>query len=132
MNWQEYLNSVDDLTKLITNKPDIIVAIVRGGLVTARLLVTSLGVKEVYCLTVQKTDKSRNLTTQITVDIRGKKVLIVEDALETGKSLEVVKKYVESLGAEVQTLAMYVWPKSVIVPDYYLKITDNIPTFPWE
>ena len=132
MSWPEFIKEINMLGNNVTNKPDIIVGIVRGGLVPARILASNLGVKEVYCLTVQKTDKSRNLTTQITADIRGKKVLIVEDALETGKSLEVVKKYVESLGAEVQTLAMYVWPKSVIVPDYYLKITDNIPIFPWE
>ena len=132
MNWQEFLNKLNILSNKVTSKPDIIVAIVRGGLVPARLLANSIDVKEVYCLTVQKSDKLRNLTTQITADIRGKRVLIVEDALETGKSLEVVKKYLESLGAEVQTLAMYVWPKSVIVPDYFLKITDNIPTFPWE
>ena len=52
MSWPEFIKEINMLGNNVTNKPDMIVGIVRGGLVPARILASNLGVKEVYCLTV--------------------------------------------------------------------------------
>lgn len=132
MNWQTIEKEIETLAQKCESSIDVIVGVVRGGLVPARLLAKFLGVKEMYCLTVAKQDSDRVVTTRITADLAGKSVLLVEDALESGRSLIVAKGYLESLGAEVQTAALYIQPQTQIMPDYYVDRVDQIPMFPWE
>ena len=132
MNWDELRADVKALAGRIEYVPDIIVGIVRGGLVPARLLSSELGVKDMYALTVKKVEEERKVANDILENINGKKVLLVEDMLETGKSLIVAKEYLEKKGAEVKTACLYTMPMSEIKPDFSLKeITEVIP-FPWE
>ena len=111
---------------------DIIVGIVRGGLVPARLLSTELGVKDMYALTVKKVGEERKVMSEILEDLHGKKILLVEDMLETGKSLIVAKEYLESKGAEVKTACLYTMPQSEIVPDFSIRQIGEVVHFPWE
>lgn len=132
MNWQQFEDSINQLVTKIDVKPDIIIAIVRGGLVPARLLATKLSVSDMYALTVIKQGSTREVVTDITKDISGETVLLVEDALETAKSLLVAKHYLEGLGATVQTAALYIMPNSETTPNYYLDVREPLPKFPWE
>ncbi|MBU6323087.1 MAG: hypothetical protein KGI41_00845 [Patescibacteria group bacterium] len=132
MNWHELDAEVRELSGKLTERPDAIVAIVRGGLVPARLLATLLGVAELYCLTVVKDGDGRALTTDITANLEGKSVLLVEDAVESGKSLAAAEYYLEDRGASVTTACLYARAGAKHVPDHYLKTVDAIPEFPWE
>ena len=132
MNWEKFRSEIKKLSTKIDPSPDIIVAIVRGGLVPARLLSTELKVKEMYCLTVKKVGDDRKVVSDILDDVSGKMILLVEDMLETGKSLSVAKKYLEEKGAMVKTACLYTMPTSVIHPDYHLKEFDEVQKFPWE
>ncbi len=132
MDWNELHNEIRNLAKKIDYKPDIVIGIVRGGLIPSRLLSGLLSVKEMYCLTVKKVGDQRKVMSDITENLSGKKVLLVEDILETGKSLQVAKEYLEAKGAEVQTACLYTMPMSEIRPDYSLKEVAEIAHFPWE
>lgn len=132
MNWEILEKEVRDLAQKIEYTPDCVIGIVRGGLVPARLLSSYLGVKEMYCLTVKKTEEGRKITTEITGDLNGKNVLLVEDMLETGKSLLVAKEYLEAKGAEVKTTCLYTMSISEVVPDYSLRQVEEVAKFPWE
>jgi len=74
-------------------KPDIIVGISRGGLVVSRLLSDILGINNVQIIGVNhykgigETKKELKLTQDITTDISGKIVLLVDDVSDTGKKL---------------------------------------------
>ena len=132
MNWQQVESDVTKLASRVSPKPDSIVAIVRGGLVPARLLASRLVVSDMYCLTVKKEGSTRRVVTEIREELSGKSVLLVEDMLESGRSLIAAMQYLESLGATVQTLALYASPASAITPDYYVSVQEKLPEFPWE
>ncbi len=133
MTWQQLEQELQLLTQKLSNfSPDIIVGIVRGGMIPARLLSTYLDIKTVYCLNVQKQNDGRKVTVEITDDVTNKKILLVEDMLETGKSLIVAKEYLENKGAVVKTACLYTMPTSEFKPDYFLKEIDKSVHFPWE
>jgi hypoxanthine phosphoribosyltransferase len=132
MTWNELQAEIKTLAAKVDFGPDIVVGIVRGGLVPARLLSRELGVKEMYALTVKKIGEERKVMSEILEDLHGKNILLVEDMLETGKSLIVAKEYLVSKGAEVKTACLYTMPQSEIVPDFSLKQVSDVVHFPWE
>jgi uncharacterized protein len=132
LSWQEFETELQSLKNQVDFTPDIIVAITRGGIIPARLLSTYLKVKTMFCLTVKKSGKKRLLLTHINDDLKGKNVLLVEDMLETGKSLTEARQYLIDQGASVKTTCLYIMPISEIKPDYYLKTVQQAVRFPWE
>ncbi len=132
ISWEKLNQEVESLATKIVETPDLIAPIVRGGLVPGRILSSCLGVNEMLPLMVEKRDEGRVVTSETTRDLRGKVVLLVEDALETGRSLIVAKDYLVKKGATVITACLYTTPKSEIKPDYSLEEVAKIPIFPWE
>ena len=120
-------------------KADIIVAISRGGLVPARLLSDSLNVPILYTIrisfysSVGIRKEKPEVTQPLDVDIKGKKVLIVDDISDSGKSLVLAKEYVDSLEAgETKTATIHYKPTSVFKPDFFSKTTNAWVVYPWE
>ncbi len=132
MSWQEVDAALAELAYKIKPKPDVIVGIARGGLVPARILASKLDSRDMYCLTIKKVGGERKVTTDILDDISSKTILLVEDMLETGRSLVVAQRYLEAKGAIVITAALYAQPDSEIMPDFYLEARAQVPAFPWE
>jgi uncharacterized protein len=132
MNWTEVDKQVQELTQKCDAKVDIIVAIVRGGLVPARLLAKYLKIEEMYCLTIVKEGNDRHILSNITVELTGKNILLVEDFLESGKSLIAAKQYLEGLGATVKTASLSYQPSALVKPDYSNGEQATIPQFPWD
>lgn len=132
MDWKTFKNDIKKLSEKISYKPDIIIGITRGGIVPARLLSTYLKVKKMYCISVVKNNEERSVVTEITENISGNNILLVEDMLETGRSIKVAKAYLEEKGANVKTAGLYTMPVSEIKPDYFLKEIDSVLEFPWE
>ncbi|MEX0616564.1 MAG: phosphoribosyltransferase [Candidatus Woykebacteria bacterium] len=132
MNWKFFVYEMEKLYKKTDYDPDIVVGIAKGGIVPARLLASYLGVGEMYCLTIRKFGQERKLVSKITGDLENKKVLLVEDMLETGGSLIAARKYLESKGTVVKTVCLYTTPTSKVEPDFYLKKINKVEKFPWE
>lgn len=132
MTWDEFQNAVKKLAAKIDDKFDIVIGIARGGVIPAVLLSRALDVKDMYVLKVRKDGDERRVIAEIFTDVSKKKVLLVEDMLETGKSLIVAKRYLEDDGAIVKTACLYTMPMTEIKPDYSLKKVGEIIKFPWE
>lgn len=132
MQWLELEQEIKLLSQKITEKPDILIGIVRGGLVPARLLSSLLHVKKMHCLSVEKMNDERKVVTEITEDLHGKHIVLIEDILETGKSLNVAKVYLESKGAIIKTACLYTLPTTQFKPDYFLRKIPEVIQFPWE
>jgi hypoxanthine phosphoribosyltransferase len=120
-------------------KPDLIVGVSRGGWPPARVLSDLLdnpnlaNVKAEFYLGVAETKGEPTLTQPVSMGVAGKRVLIVDEVADTGKSLELVKKHIVKQGAcEVKIATVYYKPWSVIVPDYYGKEASRWIVFPWE
>lgn len=134
MDWLEFENGIVKLAGKISKEfqPDMIIGVMRGGAVPARLLSRELDVKKMHGISVEKDGEERKVVTDFLIDLKGKKILLVEDMLETGRSLIVAKKYLEEKGAEVKTVCFYIMPQSEIKPDYFLSKIESAPKFPWE
>ncbi|MEM3054663.1 MAG: phosphoribosyltransferase [Candidatus Bathyarchaeia archaeon] len=120
-------------------KPDIIVGVSRGGWPPARVLSDLLdnpnlaNVKVEFYLGVAETKDTPTLTQPVSVKVAGKKVLVVDEVADTGKSLKIIKEHLAEEGAaEVKIATIYYKPWSIITPDYYVKETSCWIVFPWE
>jgi len=119
--------------------PDVVVGVSRGGWVPARVLcdllsapvLASVGV-EFYTGVGERKDRPR-LTQPLSAAVSGKKVLVVDEVADTGKSLKLVTEHVMKEGAkEVRTVTMFTKPWSTIKPNYHGKETSCWMVFPWE
>ncbi len=120
-------------------RSDVIVGILKGGWFSARVLSDLLEVPGLATVTVEfyvgiaETKNAPVLTQRISAGVAGKKVLIVDDVADTGKSLKLVRDHVLQEGAkEVRTATVYRKPCSAIKPDYFEKETRLWVVFPWE
>jgi len=120
-------------------KPDIIVGVSRGGWPPARVLSDLMGnpnlanVRAEFYLGVAETKEEPVLTQPVSMKVAGKKVLVVDEVADTGKTLKLVKEHIIEQGAtEVKIATVYFKPWSIVKPDYYEKETSCWIVFPWE
>jgi hypoxanthine phosphoribosyltransferase len=120
-------------------KPDVIVGIAKGGWVPARVLADLLEVPRLATVRIEfyvgvgHTMSKPVLKESVSESVAGKKILVVDDVIDTGKSLALAKSHISEAGAwEVRTAAVYykLWSESI--PDYYDKETRCWVVFPWE
>ncbi len=142
-SWDEVYALCRELAKKIKEskfKPDVIVAIARGGWIPARILADFLLIKELYSVKAEHwgivatvTGKAK-ITQPLTVDLSGKSVLIVDDVADTGETVEIVAKHVKEKGAkEVKTAVIDFKHTSKFVPDYYAREMERWAwiVYPW-
>ncbi len=140
LTWWQVDRAIFSLAdKLREYKPDVIVGIARGGLIPAVRLSHILGDIELKVIDVKfYTDINEHtempkITIPIYGDLKGKRVVIVDDVSDTGKTLEVVINEVKRLGAkEIKVACLAMKPWTSVVPDFYVFRTDKWIVFPWE
>jgi len=140
--WNQVYDMLLKLTEKIRKdgfKPDIIVGVSRGGWPPARFLSDLLdnpnlaNVKAEFYLGVAETKGEPTLTQPVSTDVVGKRVLVVDEIADTGKSLKLIKEHLTERGAEeIKIVTIYYKPWSIIKPDYYEKETSRWVVFPWE
>lgn len=140
--WNKIYDSLLNQSQKIqkqTEKIDLILGISKGGLIPARILADFLQVSEIITIQVKfyigiaQTHDKPIIIQPLTVNLSGKKILVVDDIADTGKSLKIVIEHLESLGiTEIKTATLYLNNRSVIKPDFYEEITDKWVVFPWE
>jgi hypoxanthine phosphoribosyltransferase len=115
-------------------KPDVIVAVARGGLIPAMMLAKNLGGVEVLSTQVthwnktgEKNREGAELDQGLPADLSlsGKKVLVVDDITDTGDSLVLaVKEVRKHAPADVRTATLIHKQQSAFTPDYFGKKTE--------
>lgn len=141
-SWNEIYEMLLSLAERIRRngfRPDIIVGISRGGWPPARILSDLLSnpnvanVRAEFYLGLEETKNQPILTQPVSMSIKGKRVLIVDEVADTGKSLKMVEDHIIQQGArEVKAITVYYKPWSIIKPDYYAGETSDWIVFPWE
>lgn len=141
-NWDDIyqmLLYIADRIKGSSFRPDIIIGVSRGGWPPARILSDLLdnpnlaNVRVEFYVGVAETKNQPVLTQPVSVDVKDKKVLVVDEVADTGKSLELIKRHLLDKGAkDVKIATLYYKPWSIVMPDYYAAKTTSWIVFPWE
>ncbi len=64
-------------------------------------------------------------------ELMGKRVLVVDDVADSGKTLLLVLQLLTEQGADVRSAVLYTKPTSIVVPDYTWQNTSAWIMFPW-
>ncbi|RJS90255.1 phosphoribosyltransferase [Candidatus Bathyarchaeota archaeon] len=140
--WDEIYEMLLSLAEKIQKDnfcPDLIIGICRGGWPPARVMSDLLGNPKLANISVEfyvdiaRTRNKPILTEPVSLSVEGKKVLILDDVADTGKTLELVKNHLINKGVKrIKIATIYYKPWSIVRPDYYEKKTRKWIVFPWE
>ena len=141
-SWKKITELCMDIANRVVESefsPDVLIGISRGGLVPVRLLSDYLGVKNVAIIRIEfyekvgETKAKPEITQPLSVDVSGKRVLIVDDVADSGNSLIVAISHLKEKGAsEIKTATLHYKSSSLIKPDYYSEGTTAWVVYPWE
>ncbi len=142
LTWDRFLKISEKTADKINAagwRPDFIVSLARGGWVFGRVLCDYLNVTELLSLKVvhwgmtATPDGEAKIRYPFEVDMTGKKVLIVDDISDTGKSLKVATEFIAGMHpAEVKTVTLFYLTGSSFKPDFYgEEMTWRWVVFPW-
>jgi hypoxanthine phosphoribosyltransferase len=142
MNWNRFYalsREVARKIKLSGYKPDVIIGLARGGWILSRVLCDFLGVRDLFSVKVEhwgitaSPDGEARVKYPLSLDLSGRKVLVVDDITDTGESMKKAVEHVKALGpAEIRTAALRHIEGSKFIPDYYgEEIEWRWVIFPW-
>jgi hypoxanthine phosphoribosyltransferase len=142
ISWEHFYQLTLELVEKVLKsgyKPDAIIGVSRGGLVPLRIFSdeyegTEIGVIRVaFYEDVKKTGSEPKILQDVNVDVSGRRILVVDDVADTGRSLEIVRRHFKDKGAsDVKIATVYYKPWSILKPDYYVKKTEKWIIFPHE
>lgn len=142
LTWDRFGSATRELAQEIVDsgfRPEIVIAIARGGLLLAGSLSYALGVKLSDAINVEfYTDVHETLPDPVllapmldTGAIENKQLLVVDDVADSGRTLALVLDLLRGLGAEARSAVLYTKPSSQVDPDFTWKHTDQWIVFPW-
>ena len=141
-SWNQIYDMLIELSQKIHNcgfNPEVIVGISRGGWVPSRILsdlletsyITSISAE--FYVGVNETNCEPKLTQPIPISVFDKKILLVDDVADSGRSAMLIRDYLcRKEVKELKILTLYYKPWSKLVPDFYSKETSDWIVFPWE
>lgn len=123
-------------------RPNILVAIARGGLVPARILADYLNILDVVSFRIEHyrgtvaSPVGTRVRYPLSVDLHGRNVLLVDDVSDSGQTFEVALEHLAQRGASSSTLrtAVVCHKRTCpFVPDYWGKevVEWHWVIYPW-
>jgi hypoxanthine phosphoribosyltransferase len=120
-------------------RPDLILAVARGGLALAMGLAYALDVKDLVMVNVELyTGIGTRRAAPVVLapapsagDLAGRRVLIADDVTDSGLTLRLLRDLCADHAAQCRSAVLYRKPPSVIEPDYVWRRTDRWINFPW-
>lgn len=151
LTWQGFGDACRQIAQQIADSgwmPDLIVAIARGGMLPAGAISYALGVKANGAINVEfYTGVGKTMLEPEILEpymdissLEGKRVLIVDDVADSGKTLKLIMDLIAKEGlsmgsdtakVDARSATIYLKPTSIIKPDYVFKQTDKWINFPW-
>ncbi len=122
-------------------KPSVLIGVSRGGLVPVRILSDHLGIHNLGLMRVEfytrpgQTAKKPRITQPVNVQVRGQRVLLVDDISDSGKSLTAAIEHLRKRGAkEVRVATIHHRATSLVEPHFFVKTAppDTWINYPWE
>ncbi len=138
ISWQQFHHDSFELAKLLHAREfDLIISVSRGGHVLSRILsdflqlpIFNVSVQSYTAIGVQGNLK---MTQKLGRFLAGQRVLLVDEIVDSGKTLAHARKYLHRLRAkDVYSVALYVKPQAKPRPDLFHHITEKWVVFPYE
>ncbi|MEZ4664166.1 MAG: phosphoribosyltransferase family protein [Caldilineaceae bacterium] len=139
---------ITDLVRVLTNQLnrddyDAVLAITRGGMIPGCLVSEWLDLRNVmtaavmfYTVTEQTLDEPRFLQFPADPLLYGKRILLVDDVWDSGKTVMAVKQRVHEAGGHPTVAVIHYKPTASRFPadrpDFYAQETDAWIVYPWE
>lgn len=118
---------------------DRIVALARGGVSISQSLADHLAVKKISVIRselytgVETKAKAPIITESLSSNIKGERILLIDDLADTGESLLFAKQYLYAHGpSEVKTATLASKPWTKLEPDFFVFSSKAWIIFPWE
>jgi hypoxanthine phosphoribosyltransferase len=142
LTWPRFGEATIELAGLIADsgyRPDIVLAVARGGLTVAGALAYALSVKNCFAMNVEfYTGVDERLDVPVVlpptldvVDITGLRVLVADDVADTGKTMALVRDFIRPHVADARCAVLYQKSRSVVGCEYVWQHTDLWINFPW-
>ena len=142
LTWSDFGTATAELARAVHEdgyRPDLVLAIARGGLFVAGGLGYALGVKNLHVINVEfYTGVDERLELPVVLPpvpdpaaLSGARVLVADDVADTGGTLELVTAFCREHVAEVRCAVVYEKPCSSVHCDYVWRRTDRWIEFPW-
>ena len=136
---EEAIRRIADKIQASSFKPEVIVGVMRGGIIPGRLLADRLGIEDIGVIEVKlyisagQRGERPYLRQPLTLSIKDKRVLLVDDVSDSGLTLQFsVQTLSLYMPAEIKTATLYIKPWTKYVPDYYAEQVNEWVIFPWE
>lgn len=140
ISWVEYGNLTEALAEKVRSAGksfDLVIGIARGGIPVAMVVSDRLGVRidfinvKSYSGIAERT--SPRILSTLTENISGKRVLLVDDLVDHGVTMEMVKLHLKGQDPKLlETAVLFKKPWSKAEPDYCLEVVDKWIVFPFE
>jgi hypoxanthine phosphoribosyltransferase len=144
VSWEDLEGLVAGLADrlAVDPKPDVVLAISRGGLVPAGMLGYRLGWRDMLLAAVVAYDDEHGfrghaefLQFPLDMQLRGKRVLIVDEVWDSGTTIAAVSERVRAAGGHPVTAVLHYKPsrsRVEIVPDHFMVETDAWVVYPFK
>lgn len=143
ISWEEVAELCTELAlRLAGQRFDALMGIARGGLVPAALIAQEMGIRNVLVAAAAGYEGDRRdaelafLEFPADCAVTGRRVLVVDDIWDSGRTIEAVRARLRNVGAEVTVAVLHYKPRQSAypdrMPDLWCRDTDNWIVYPWE
>jgi hypoxanthine phosphoribosyltransferase len=138
VSWDQFALLSRQLARIIHTswfRPDVIVAIGRGGYLPARMLSDYLNVFDLASMKIEhyygvRRQKLARIRYPLSAEVEGRHVLLVDDVTDSGETFHVASQHLRERGerAELKTAVLHHKTVSGFAPDYY---AEEVSTWRW-
>jgi len=119
-------------------KPDVILAIARGGMTLGHFLAEALEMRDLYSINSIHYEETRKLDTINIFNIpdlsKAKRVVIVDDIIDSGETMIEIKKVITSKypDLDIKVAAVFYKDKALLHPDFKARVATEWIEFFWD
>jgi len=139
LTWLEFDAMVRALASRIHRsfKPQAVVGVAHGGVFVGGAIASALAC-DFYPVRISRRSrdkqvrKSPRLFGTIPRELKGKRVLVVDDVASSGETLQLARSLAKKVGAVQVSTACLVSRESGYEPEWTALVTDELVIFPWD
>ena len=138
LTWVDFDRSVQALARTIRQsyEPQAVVGVAHGGVFVGGALSSALGA-EFFPVRISRRSRDKatskpKLSGEMPKELKGKRVLIVDDVVASGDTLELATALARKAGAGETRCATLVCRPGAFTPDFSALTTEALVVFPWD